>query len=84
MNGRVMGFHQLIQNLGHSKKQVTPNTSTLQEIQNEWSCYGFSSTGLKLGHSKTRVTPNTSTLQEIQNEWPCYGFSSTGSKVRTF
>ena len=41
MNGRVMGFHQLVQKLGHSKKQVTPNTSTLQEIQNEWSRYGF-------------------------------------------
>ena len=48
MNGRVMGFHRLVQKLGHSKKQVTPNTSTLQEIQNEWSCYGFSSTGSKV------------------------------------
>ena len=48
MNGRVMVFHQLVQKLGHSKKQVTPNTSTLQEIQNEWSCYGFSSTGSKV------------------------------------
>ena len=48
MNGRVMGFHQLVQKLGHSKKQVTPNNSTLQEIQNEWSCYGFSSTGSKV------------------------------------
>ena len=48
MNGRVMGFHQLVQKLGHSKKQVTPNTSTLQEIQNEWSCYGFSATGSKV------------------------------------
>ena len=45
MNGRVMAFHQLVQKLGHSKKQVTPNTSTLQKIQNEWSCCGFSSTG---------------------------------------
>ena len=24
MNGRVMAFHQLVQKLGHSKKQVTP------------------------------------------------------------
>ena len=48
MNGRVMGFHQLVQKLGHSKKQVKPNTSTLQEIQNEWSCYWFSSTGSKV------------------------------------
>ena len=32
MNGRVEGFHQLVQKLEHSKKQVTPNTSTLQEI----------------------------------------------------
>ena len=48
MNGRVMGFHQLVQKSGHSKKQVTPNTSTLLEIQNEWSCYGFSSAGSKV------------------------------------
>ena len=48
MNGHVMGFHQLVQKLGHSKEQVTPNTSTLQEIQNEWSCYWFSSTGSKV------------------------------------
>ena len=66
MNGRVMGFHQLVQKLGHSKEQVTPNTSTLQEIQNEWSCYGFHQLVQKLGHSKKQVTPNTSTLQEIQ------------------
>ena len=49
MNGRVIGFHQLVQKLGHSKEQVKPNTSTLQEIQNEWSCYWFSSTGSKVG-----------------------------------
>ena len=48
MNGHVMGFQQLVQKLGHSKEQVKPNTSTLQEIQNEWSCYGFSPTGLKI------------------------------------
>ena len=48
MNGRVMAFHQLVQKLGYSKKQVTPNTSTLQEIPNEWSCYWFSSTGSKV------------------------------------
>ena len=49
MNGRVMGFHQLVQKLGHSKKQLTPNTSTLKGIKMEWSCYGFSSTGSKVG-----------------------------------
>ena len=48
MNGHVMGFHQLVQKLGHSKKQVTPNTSTFHEIQNEWSLDGFSSTGSKV------------------------------------
>ena len=68
MNGHVMGFHQLVQELGNFKKQVTPNTSTLQEIQNEWSCYGFHQLVQKLEHSKKQVTPNTSTLQEIQNE----------------
>ena len=47
MSGNVMDFHQLVQKLGHFKKQVTPTTSTLQEIQNEWSCYGFSSTDSK-------------------------------------
>ena len=61
MNGRIMGFHQLVQKLGHSKKQVTPNTSTLQEIQNDWSCYGFHQLVQKLGHSKKlQVTPRCS------------------------
>ena len=41
-------FSSPVQKLGHSKKQVTPNTSTIQEKQNEWSCYGFSSTGSKV------------------------------------
>ena len=45
MYGHVMGFHQLVQKLGHSKKQVTPNTSTLQEIQYDWSCFVFLTTG---------------------------------------
>ena len=45
MYGHVMGFHQLVQKLGHSKKQVTPNTFTLQEIQYDWSCFVFLSTG---------------------------------------
>ena len=60
MNGRVMGFHQLVQKLGHSKKQVTPNNSTLQEIQNEWSCCGFSSTG-----SKVRTFQETSNTKHF-------------------
>ena len=48
INGHFVGFYLLVQKIGHSKKQVTPNTSTLKEIQNEWSCYGFSSTGSKV------------------------------------
>ena len=40
-----MGFHQLAHKLGHSEKQVISNTSTLQEIQNDWSCFVFLSTG---------------------------------------
>ena len=60
MNGHVIGFHQLVQKLGHSKKQVTPNTSTLKEIQNEWSCYGFSSTG-----SKVRTFKETSNTKHF-------------------
>ena len=36
MNCHVVGFHQLIEKfIGHCKKQVTSNPSTLQEIQNE-------------------------------------------------
>ena len=44
MNGRVMGFHRLVQKL----KQLAPIISTLHEIQNEWSLDGFSSTGSKV------------------------------------
>ena len=45
MNGHFMGqFCQLVQTL----EQITPIISTLQDKQNEWSFYGFSSTGLKV------------------------------------
>ena len=44
-NGHVVGFHQLAHKLGHSEKQVISNTSSLQEIQNDWSCFVFLSTG---------------------------------------
>ena len=69
MNGRVMGFHQLVQKLGHSKKQVKPNTFTLQEIKNEWSCYGFSSTCSKVWTLYETVTPHISTDEEVQSGW---------------
>ena len=44
-NGHVVVFHQLAHKLGHSEKQVLSSTSTLQEIQNDWSCFVFLSTG---------------------------------------
>ena len=69
-----MGFHQLVQKLGHSKKQVTPNTFTLQEIQNEWSCYGFSSTCSKVWTLYETVTPHISTDEEVQSGWSYCGF----------
>ena len=51
MNGRVMGFHQLVQKLGHSKKQVTPNTSTLKRYKMNGRVMAFHQLVKKLGHS---------------------------------
>ena len=49
MNGRFMGFRQLVQKL----QRITPITSSLQDKQNEWSFYGFSSTGSKVRTNNT-------------------------------
>ena len=43
MNGRFMGFRQLVQKL----ERITPISSTLQDMQNDRLFYGFSSTGSK-------------------------------------
>ena len=50
-NGHVMVFHQLVQKLGHYKKQVTPHTSTLQEGQNNGHDTGFYQLVRKLGQA---------------------------------
>ena len=41
---RICRLYHLIR----SKKQVTPVDSTAREVQNEWSCYGFSSIDSKV------------------------------------
>ena len=50
LNGHFMGFRQLVQKL----EQITPIICTLQDKQNEWSFYGFSSTGSKVRMNKTK------------------------------
>ena len=49
MNGRFMGFRQLVQKL----QRITPIISTLQDKQTERSFYGFSSTGSKVTTNNT-------------------------------
>ena len=59
LKDHFMGFHQLAQKL----ERLTPIISTLQDKQNEWSFYGFSSTGSKVRRINTK-----------QFEWSFIGF----------
>ena len=69
MNGQLMGFPQLVQKL----EWITPIISTLEDNQNEWSIYGFSSTGSK-------VRSNNTTNPFYQSLISIYGFSSAKSR----
>ena len=77
MNGHSVVFEQLVQKL----EQITPNSSTLQDEQNEWShCIVFGQLVQKL----EQTTPNSSALQDDQNEWSQCSIWTVGSKVEIF
>ena len=65
MNGHFMGFHQLVQKL----EQITPIISTLQDKQNEWPFYGFSTTGSK---SRTNESTLLRSMLFTTNQWSEY------------
>ena len=75
-DGHFTGFHQMAQML----LRITSIISTLQDKQNKWSFYGFSSTNSK---ARTNNTIHFYSSQQA-NERSFYGFLTTGSKGSPF
>ena len=65
MNGHFMGFRQLVQKF---EQVLNTNNFHFQDKQNEWSFYGFSTTGSKF----ERITLFVSTLIDFYSQFKTY------------
>ena len=77
MNGHGGVFGQLV----HKLEQIIPNSSTLQDDQNEWSQCSIWTTGSKVGIYFVRFTSKSANVSEYQASKKIEPWSVSLSKI---